>query len=182
VHYLVVDADRDARAAVEAAFAQLEQALSGLHDLTLSFVDRDDVRCGEPGFVTLFFVAPRRAGRLVRRYRARPAPRGADGWFTIVWRADHSLQRAVAFVDPYLSGRWLRHTVLEEMLQVLGPCNDSAILPASVVYEAHAAAGATDRLADVDRRLLRLLYGALRPGDDAADVVRAMRAAWRSPR
>ena len=174
VRFLLVDPDHRLEDAVEAAHAQLVAALQDLHVLELEVVGSSDRRIGQPGFVTVFSVAPRAAGELARRLgAAAPAP-AADGWFSITWNAGYELTRALVFIDPDLERRWLRHTALEEMFQALGPSNDSGLLADSLVYESERAFGSRDRLSRADADLLRALYGRLEPGAGAAAIVAAM--------
>lgn len=178
VRYLVVAAPSQVRHAINDAFAQLRQVLSGVHELSLEHVRQDDARLGQSGFVTVFAIAPRYARAVARRYGAHQPSQGADGWFTIVWNARYELTRAIVFVDPHLEPALLRHTALEEMFQTLGPSNDSALLEDSLLFEAPQRTGSRERLARVDQQVLNLLYRELRAGDGIAAIQRAMRRAW----
>ena len=178
VHYLVVGAHERQRASTDRAFVELQTALAKHHCLQLSYVRRGDVRIGRQGYVTIWFTAPRRAGRLVRRYGAQRPPADADGWFTVSWDGRRELRRGVVFIDPDLAERWLVHTVLEEMMQVLGAANDSGLLERSVVYESETGSGCAQQLGEADARLLRLLYGQLQPGDTAAVLAETLARSW----
>ncbi|MGC6489048.1 MAG: DUF2927 domain-containing protein [Planctomycetota bacterium] len=179
VVFLVVDAGARLRAAVDGAFGQLQQALAGVHELTLEHVGSSDVRIGRPGFVTVFGVAPAAADELAKLHRAMPPGLGADGWFTISWNGAFELTRALVFIDPALELRWLRHTALEELFQALGPSNDSDLVRDSLLYERVGDYGSHDRLARVDLQVLRMLYRDLEPGADRAAIARAMARCWR---
>lgn len=178
VRYLVVGADGAARRAVAAAVGELRAALGELQTIELEHVRADDPRVGQDGFVSVFFVAPRAAGDLAARFGLSPAA-DADGWFRLDWNGAYELVRAVVLIAPDLDDRWLRHTSLEELFQVLGPCNDSALRDDSVVFEGPQGAGSAGALSARDRRLLALLYRDLEPGDAAAHVARALRGARR---
>ena len=178
VRYVVVGADPRCRSAVVRAFAQLQEVLVDVHPLELAFAGDGDARVGADGHVTLFFTAPRDAAELAERHGGHAPSSDADGWFTITWNGDHELTHAIVFVDPELDDVWLAHTVLEEMYQVLGASDDSPMLPESVVCEGAGVVGAADRLARVDRELLRLLYAELRPGDLVGDLAAAMERSW----
>lgn len=178
VRFLVVEAGDRFRRAVDRAFADLQSALAGVHRIELEYVQQRDTRIGDDGFVTVFPVAPFQAGELAAELGALPPSPDADGWFTIAWNGSFELTRALVFVDPALEPRWLRHTALEEMFQALGPSNDSGLLRDSLVYEGAQGYGSHQRLARVDREVLRLLYGVLMPGADAAEIARAMGRSW----
>ncbi|MFN3240322.1 MAG: DUF2927 domain-containing protein [Planctomycetota bacterium] len=179
VRFLVVEAKDRFRRAIDRAFEDLSRTLEGVHRLELEYVQRRDTRIGGEGFVTVFPVAPGQAALLAAELGALPPSADADGWFTIAWNGAFELTRALVFVDPALEPRWLRHTALEEMFQSLGPSNDSGLLRDSLVYEGEHGYGSHQRLARVDREILRLLYGALLPGADAAEIARAMARSWR---
>lgn len=179
VRYLIVGAGPAARQAVAAAFLQLRAALAGVHDVALEFAGADDARAGDDGFVSVFFVAPHAAGALAARFGLAPAV-DADGWFRIDWNERFELTRGIVLIDPDLDDRWLRHTALEELFQVLGPGNDSALLTDSVVYDGAGARGSRATLSPADRQLLTLLYRDLEPGDRAAEVLAAMRRSRRA--
>ena len=166
VQFLVVDAPVRMQLAAEDAFRQLQAVLRGVHQLELHYVHESDPRVGQDGYVTIFAKAPRDAGALAEQYQAQPPSATADGWFTIVWNLEYELTRAVVFIDPQLDDHWLRHTVLEEMFQSLGPSNDSAGIRDSLVFEGGLAVGSHTRLARVDQQVLSLLYQVLRPGDN----------------
>jgi len=174
VTYLIVDADARVERAARDAGAELGEALDGFHRLSLAFVPRYDERIGQPGYVTVFPVAPRDAGSVALAYGVPTPAAEADGWFSIRWNQRWELQRAIVFVDPGLEIRWLRHTMLEEMFQVLGASNDSPLLQDSVVFEGRQSFGSRDRLARIDRDVLQALYGRLDPGADADAIRRAV--------
>ena len=180
VRFLLVDPDPRLQRAVEAAYAQLCAALGDLHRLEFEVVGSSDLRVGQPGFVTIFAVAPREAGELAQRLGAMPPGPAADGWFSIAWNAGYELTRALVFIDPKLERRWLRHTALEELFQALGPSNDSSLLPDSLIYEGERSFGSSDRLARVDAAVLRALYGRLEPGAGAEAIVAALAGAGRT--
>ncbi len=174
VTYLLVDVPDRVERAARSAGAALGEALEGLHELSLAFVPRYDERIGQPGYVTVFSVAPRDARSLALAYGVPTPAAAADGWFSIRWNERWELESAVVFVDPALAPQWLRHTVLEEMFQVLGASNDSPLLTDSVVFEGRDQYGSQDQLARIDREVLRALYGRLSPGDGAAAIRRAL--------
>lgn len=178
VRYLVVDAPARVRRAVNAAFVQLQEALRGSLRLELEHINVGDARIGSNGFVTVFAKAPRHAAALAERYGAQLPQAEADGWFTIIWNRSFELTRALVFVAPDLTDKWLRHTALEEMFQALGPSNDSPSIRDSLLFESSTTAGSHDRLARVDRQVLWLLYRGLQPGDQAGDIEQAMLRSW----
>lgn len=182
VHFLVVAAPVRMQLAAERAFGQLQAVLRGVHRLQLEHVYATDPRIGQDGYVTIFPTAPRDAAELAKKHDAQVPSQSADGWFTIVWNLHYELTRAVVFIDPELDERWLRHTVLEEMFQSLGPSNDSAHIRDSLVFEGGLAVGSHTRLARVDQQVLSLLYDVLKPGDTAREIERAMLRSWRFAR
>ena len=176
--YLVVAAPPRVREAVDAAFSLLQEALRGSLQMEIEHVAAEDRRIGCEGFITLFAIAPCDAAALAKQHGAQEPQADADGWFTIVWNRSFELTRAVVFVAPDLTERWLRHTALEEMFQALGPSNDSAMIKDSLLFESTTTAGSHDHLARVDRQVLRLLYRGLQPGDRADEIEQAMHRSW----
>ncbi|MCH9052851.1 MAG: DUF2927 domain-containing protein [Proteobacteria bacterium] len=67
---------------------------------------------------------------------------------------------------------------MQEIIQALGPANDSPLFPSSVFFEQGEVGSAATQLAPIDRELLRLLYTHLRPGDDAEAIRRAFEQHW----
>ena len=179
VQFLVVDAAPRFRVAIDSAFAQLQQALAGVHLVELEYVRGWDQRIGQQGFVTVFATAPAEAAGLAQRLGAMTPGADADGWFTISWNQSFELTRAVVFINPALEQRWLRHTTLEEMFQTLGPSNDSGLIADSLVYESDREFGSSEQLGRVDREVLRMLYAQLSPGSSQADIRHAMQSSWR---
>ena len=178
IHFLLVAAPERVQLAVASAFDQLQEALAGVQRLKLEYVDERDPRIGQDHFITMFATAPDHAGLLAERHGAQPPDVLADGWFTIIWNLQYELTRAIVFVDPELEQARLRHTALEEMFQVLGPSNDSGRIRDSLVFERGFSVGGRTSLATVDAKVLVLLYEDLSPGDNAADIERAMRRSW----
>ena len=181
VTFLVVDAEARFRTAIDRAFVQLEQALDGVHAVQLEYVGSQDRRVGVEGYVTVFAKAPAEAAGLAADLGVVSPAVDADGWFTITWNDAYELTRGLVFINPDLEQRWLRHTALEELFQALGPSNDSGLLGESLLYESEQAFGSSERLARVDREVLKLLYGALRPGSDQGEIRLAMLRTWHFP-
>ena len=179
VHYLAVDVEPRLRPVLDGAVAQIRAALAGMHAVTVEYVRASDPRLGLVGYANVWFVAPGRAARLAAAYGLYEPGADADGWFTLEWNAAFELERAFVFVDPDLDDAWLRHTVLEELFQVLGIANDSPLLADTVVFEGASLAGSHTELSARDRQLLRLLYRELAPGATAGDIAAAMERCWR---
>jgi len=178
IHFLVVAAPGSVQVAVECAVGELRAALGDIRDLEVEYVGERDPRIGRDGYITVFATAPQQAGALAKEHGAQQPALPADGWFTILWNGQFELTRGLVFLDPALDSARLQHTVLEEMFQALGPCNDSGRIQDSLVYERGFDAGKRTSLGRVDRLLLALLYRDLSPGDDARAIERAVRRAW----
>jgi hypothetical protein len=179
VRYLAADLDPRQRSVVDGAIVQIRAALAGAHEVAVEHVRASDPRLGLEGYVSIWFVAPARAGGLAAAHGLDQPDDTADGWFSIEWNDYFELERAFVFVDPDLDDAWLRHTVLEELFQVLGIANDSPLVADSVVFEGASVAGSHTELSSRDRQLLRLLYRDLVPGATAGDVAAAMERSWR---
>ena len=82
-------------------------------------------------------------------------------------RADGAISRAMAFVVVDEGQRTFRHCMVEEILQGLGPSNDSPRLRHSIFNDRSA----TDQFTPFDTYLLNMLYHPrIRPGMTRTDV------------
>ena len=102
---------------------------------------------------------------------------GAEGMATV--RAeDGSIFDAVVLISTDLRDTEIRSFVLEELTQSLGPTNDSALVRNSIFFETAYDWSNVPKLSNLDKKLLRFLYGHLRPGDRATDVRAAFDRYW----
>ncbi|MCB0404381.1 MAG: DUF2927 domain-containing protein [Bdellovibrionales bacterium] len=75
----------------------------------------------------------------------------------------------------------LRHTLLEELTQVMGPMRDQALYEDSVYYEKNGVSGVVTQLSQIDARIVAFLYMYLEPGDTLEDVLQKFVAIWKTP-
>ena len=68
--------------------------------------------------------------------------------------------------------------MIQELYHSLGVVNDSPYFPSSVLFEDSDGGSSATALAMVDRKLLKLLYAYLKPGDREADLRRAFDLYW----
>lgn len=90
-----------------------------------------------------------------------------------IWFGRHGISQSRAIIVSDRGERLFRRCLVEEVLQGLGPINDSPTLSESVFndYSAH------DRLTAFDRRLLQMLYHpAIKPGMAPRDVAKLLPA------
>jgi hypothetical protein len=105
-----------------------------------------------------------------------------DGYVWVFWDTRKKfIQKATVMVAvDRIDGDLLEHVLLEELTQSLGPLGDTTVLPESVMFQRGSDHGKAPKLSDWDRRMLKLLYGHLRPGDGEAEVREAYRRFWRA--
>lgn len=103
---------------------------------------------------------------------------GNVGFFYIWFDHQYEITRAVVLIGAELTGRERQATIVQEIIQALGPANDSPLFPSSVFFERDGVGSAATQLAPIDRELLRFLYTHLRLGDDAEAVRRAFEQHW----
>ncbi|MEZ4749071.1 MAG: DUF2927 domain-containing protein [Bdellovibrionota bacterium] len=97
---------------------------------------------------------------------------GNSGFF---WTHNDSVGRILDGVvliqsDPG-SDTVLRHTLLEELTQVMGPMRDQALYADSVFYEKNGVSGYVTQLTQIDARILAFLYMYLEPGDAMEELL-----------
>ena len=124
-------------------------------------------------------VAQSRFG-VIGRQRSFDPPPHQNGFVWVSWNTQKkSINRATVLVAvDRIRGDLLQHVLLEEMTQALGPLGDTGTTPDSVMYESGQAHGDALKLGDWDRRMLRLLYGHLKPGDGGIQVGVAYARFW----
>ena len=89
------------------------------------------------------------------------------------------IERAAAFIpnDEQYRDR-IRHFVVEELTQCLGPCRDSPVFPGSIFYESPESHGTAVELSPLDKRILMLLYERCLPGDSGDEIRRRVISEW----
>ncbi|MGE3805047.1 MAG: DUF2927 domain-containing protein, partial [Gemmataceae bacterium] len=104
---------------------------------------------------------------------------GNWGYFHLSWNGKFELTKAyVLIAKDKLEGKKLRHFLLEEITQSLGPASDSPAFPDSIFFQNGADGGNAERLSDLDQKLLRFFYNHLKPGAKADDVRAALKTHW----
>jgi endonuclease/exonuclease/phosphatase family metal-dependent hydrolase len=92
-----------------------------------------------------------------------------DGFAALTWNtASRIIDSATVFIaTEKSSGQFQRHIILEEVTQTLGIMGDNTVYPESVTFSRGHDQGSAPTLGDVDKKALQLIYGHLKPGDDA---------------
>ncbi len=93
--------------------------------------------------------------------------------FACTWHEnDQTTRRGVIAVRSDMPDEEIYSALVEEMVQTLGPRNDSTVFRDSLFYQDHLgfAPDWPKQFATRDKKLLRFLYLHLEPGDDAATV------------
>jgi len=102
----------------------------------------------------------------------------ARGYLCIRFKEDRSLKRAAVWASENYDQKEIRSILLEEIFQALGPTNDSAVYPDSLLFETEDYAPMYKILSPRDKKLLRFLYLHLNPGDGEEEVRRAFEKYW----
>jgi hypothetical protein len=125
-------------------------------------------------------LMPEARFREVGKTKGFEVPENLDGYVHIFWNTERKfIQRATVMVaTDKVSGGMRHHTLLEELTQALGPIGDTTVSPESVMFSKDGDHGKAPKLGELDRRMLRLLYGHLRPGDGGIEVGVAYARHW----
>ena len=90
----------------------------------------------------------------------------------------HHTRMALVLIDKSLPEQERRATIAQELYHTLGPVNDSPYFPSSVLFEDRDTPSTATELALVDRKLLKLLYLHLEPGDRQPEMQDAFDEFW----
>lgn len=104
---------------------------------------------------------------------------GNKGYFYVWWNQKHEIYKGIVLLaTDQLKGRELKHFALEEITQALGPRNDSADFQDSVFYSGPAGNGNAEKLSQLDRKLLELLYSHVQPGHNQEKLRSTIQTHW----
>lgn len=105
-----------------------------------------------------------------------------DAYFWSFTDDENVIREAVILVSETFTGEAKRALLLEELIQSLGPVNDSPLIPDSIFFESPDSVDNVPHLTRLDAKLLRFLYLHLEAGMDEAAVKHAFDAHWREVR
>lgn len=173
---VLVEGSEKSRAVLNRVIEQLNNALEGTPMKLESVTDSKRDRRIE------VFMVPGSQFRAIGRTRGFKVYGKQDGYVWVFWDTRKNfIQRATVMVAvDRIDGDLLEHVLLEELTQSLGPLGDTTILPESVMFQRGSDHGRAPKLSDWDCRMLKLLYGHLKPGDEEAEVREAYRQFWRT--
>lgn len=132
------------------------------------------------GNIQLYFATAAMFDRLARNFGVNPHP-GRVGFY-LVW-PDRTLgiSTVVAVVGADLSRAERRAAIVHQLAHSLGLRGHSAAFPDSVVFADGARVATETVLSPIDRKLLRLLYTRLKPGDGWRELRAAYKGYWDAP-
>lgn len=159
--------------AVTNAVEQINQALAGSTSVRIRQTDDEN----EKAAIGVHFLPADDFDEFCRKRNLEHSGRDM-ATFWAFWDNKSRITRATVLISSDLTrANEMRHLVLEEITQSLGPMNDSALFPKSTFFSGvsfHA------ELSPEDRQLLAILYRRLRAGDSPARLRRAISRYWRS--
>ena len=173
---VLVEGSESSRAVLNRVTKQLNDALEGTPTkLELVIESKRDRRIE-------VFMVPGSRFRAIGRTRGFKVHGKQDGYVWVFWDTRKKfIQRATVMVAvDRIDGDLLEHVLLEELTQSLGPLGDTTILPESVMFQRGSNHGRAPKLSDWDCRMLKLLYGHLKPGDEEAEVREAYHRFWKT--
>lgn len=178
----IVDATESQRQLVIATARHINGALPSQYQLRWDKLPIDPNQ-REEGVIRLHFCDVADFKSLSERYGFAAAPDENDGYIRVWWDHRMQIQSAVIFLaqDRLANRRIVReHTVLEELVQSLGPLGDSSFYPHSVFYEDKEkdVFGTATRLSELDKRTLRFLYTHVPSGAHATEIGFLMSKHW----
>ena len=103
---------------------------------------------------------------------------GGVGFAGMLVDRRHHTRMALVLIDKSLPEQERRATIAQELYHTLGPVNDSAYFPSSVLFEDSDTPSTATELALVDRKLLKFLYLHLEPGDRQHEMQDAFDEFW----
>ncbi len=104
---------------------------------------------------------------------------GNSGFFSSNWNNRHEIQNSVVMIaTDVLTLNQQISVALEEMSQCMGPGGDQSVIKDSIFYETDTDPGYAMAYSTFDKRVLRLLYGHLQPGDRETQLVDAFNNYW----
>ena len=170
----VVGGTEEDRLAITALVDELNELLDGTGvSLTVARFGEADI-----GADIKVIIAPLQDFPRLARGHDFEYVEGNVGFFYIWFDHQYEITQAVVLIGAELTGRERQATIVQEIIQALGPANDSPLFPSSVFFERDGVGSAATQLAPIDRELLRFLYTHLKPGDDAEAVRRAFEQHW----
>ena len=173
---VLVEGSESSRAVLNRVTKQLNDALEGTPTKLESVIESKKDRRIE------VFMVPGSRFRAIGRTRGFKVHGKQDGYVWVFWDTRKKfIQRATVMVAvDRIDGDLLEHVLLEELTQSLGPLGDTTILPESVMFQRGSNHGRAPKLSDWDCRMLKLLYGHLKPGDEEAEVREAYFRFWKT--
>ena len=173
---VLVEGSESSRAVLNRVTKQLNDALEGTPTKLESVIESKRDRRIE------VFMVPGSRFRAIGRTRGFKVHGKQDGYVWVFWDTRKKfIQRATVMVAvDRIDGDLLEHVLLEELTQSLGPLGDTTILPESVMFQRGSDHGRAPKLSDWDCRMLKLLYGHLKPGDEEAEVREAYHRFWKT--
>ena len=173
---VLVEGSETSRAVLNRVTKQLNDALEGTPTKLESVIESKKDRRIE------VFMVPGSRFRAIGRTRGFKVHGKQDGYVWVFWDTRKKfIQRATVMVAvDRIDGDLLEHVLLEELTQSLGPLGDTTILPESVMFQRGSNHGRAPKLSDWDCRMLKLLYGHLKPGDEEAEVREAYHRFWKT--
>ncbi|MBG71126.1 MAG: hypothetical protein CMN06_13675 [Roseibacillus sp.] len=173
---VLVEGSESSRAVLNRVTKQLNDALEGTPTKLESVIESKRDRRIE------VFMVPGSRFRAIGRTRGFKVQGKQDGYVWVFWDTRKKfIQRATVMVAvDRIDGDLLEHVLLEELTQSLGPLGDTTILPESVMFQRGSNHGRASKLSDWDCRMLKLLYGHLKPGDEEAEVREAYHRFWKT--
>tara|TARA_Y100001934_G_scaffold229859_1_gene277119 strand:+ start:328 stop:1209 length:882 start_codon:yes stop_codon:yes gene_type:complete len=98
------------------------------------------------------------------------------GYFWTFWNSRHEINRAyVLLATDKLEGGMLNHFALEEITQILGLSNDSPFFQGSIF---HSGDGKTEKLSELDIKLVKFAYNYITPGMQKRELLELMLKYW----
>ena len=173
---VLVEGSETSRAVLNRVTKQLNDALEGTPTKLESVIESKKDRRIE------VFMVPGSRFRAIGRTRGFKVHGKQDGYVWVFWDTRKKfIQRATVMVAvDRIDGDLLEHVLLEELTQSLGPLGDTTILPESVMFQRGSNHGRAPKLSDWDCRMLKLLYGHLKPGDEESEVREAYHRFWKT--
>ena len=164
----IFNANETQRKAVESAVKSINEALARTRFGKLEIGEDND---GDADM--LVYVAPLRQFGEIASHHGFRIPQVNEGFFALQWDSNFKIHEAIVLLaSDRLRDDSLKHITLEEIVQSLGPTNDSPTHKNSIFFSGR---GGPTTLTERDKIVVEVLYSRLKAGNRKTAVQRAYR-------
>lgn len=172
--FALIESDDEQRAMVEKTIRHINASMP--RDMKITWAESED-----KANIKMHFAPSTKFAELGKKYGIKP--KISNGYFHVWWDGNYNIYKSIVFIaTDRLDGQpiQLKHCILEEIVQVLGPIGDTEHFPHSVFYEDKnkKVYGTATHLSELDKKLLRFLYNHVPAGSEQTEIGYLMSKHW----